>query len=167
MILSPGIIDPFKPPKRIPQNNIAHLMCYLSCVDYLIDFEIPAKLIDYNQYEKIDFDDENSILSFAVLLSPDLFISNKIMIPVTELKCGTNEFYQITEEIKEKNNVVIQFNIGGKQVHADRIMLFKEKWMIDYYIFPMKNYSKRLKAIFRGDVEKMRPKPKSKVCNIF
>lgn len=160
-------IDPFKPPKRIPQNNIAHLMYYLSCVNCLIDFEIPTKLIDFDEYEKIDFDDENDILRLAVLLSPELFIIKRIMIPVSKLKSGRNEFYPITEEIKERINVICQFDIRGKQVHADKIMFFKETWMIDYYSFPMRNYSERLKAISNGDVEKMRPKRKSRVCSIF
>lgn len=149
----------------VPDNDMARLMYYLSCVNDLIDFGIPNKLTDYSNYNAITFDDENQILVLAVLLSPDEFVEKGIMIPVKNLGKSSNEFYRITDS-KFAVAATRQFVIGGKKVNTLEVMAFEMRWLERYYTGPISNYHRRLEAIADGNVEKMRPRQKSKGCSI-
>lgn len=149
----------------VPNNDIAHLMYYLSCVNNLIDFGISNRLTDYANYKNIDFDDENQILKLAIILSPDEFVEKGVMIPVRYLGDSSNKFFRITDS-QYALAATRQFVIGGKNVHTLKVMAFEMNWLEKHYSNPLMHYHKRINAIANGNVEKMNPKNKSRGCNI-
>lgn len=142
----------------VPNANMARLMYYLNCVNSLVDFGIPQKYRDYQNYSKNTFDDGNSILIYAHLLSPEIFVIKNIMIPVKNLD-KDNKFFEITD-----SHIAIaaarEFIIGGKKVHTMKIMAFKIEWLERNYSVPMQFFAKRMSAILNGTVESMRPRAK-------
>ncbi|KAK8893026.1 hypothetical protein M9Y10_030283 [Tritrichomonas musculus] len=145
----------------VPDSHMACLMYYLRSVNSLCDFGIPNNLTNFDNYNKLSFDQENAVLCFAALLNPKIFIEKNIMIYQPEL-CGNckNEFFKISDS-RTAVAATREFIIGGKQVHTLRIMAFKESWLENYYINPMKYYSRRLQAIEDGSVDDYKPKPVS------
>lgn len=142
-------------------------MYYLSCVTNLVDFDHPRSLTDYQNYDDLDYDDINSVLLFALLLEPKIFIENNIMIQVSSLNNASNEFYKITNT-RTAVAATREFVIGGKRVHTLEIMAFERSWLQRNYLNPIEYYEDRIKAILAGEPDKYKPKPKqkSKACNI-
>lgn len=109
----------------VPDSPMACIMYYLNCINSLIDLEIPQNLRNYQNYNKISFDEENRILSLANLLNPTLFIMNGIMINNIDLCANkSNKFYDITN-----SRIVFAFSrefaISNRKVHTLKIMAFK------------------------------------------
>lgn len=165
----------------VPNHPIGRLMYYLSCVDNLVDFGLPSKVTDYGHTSLLTYDDENAILVFAAILSPDVFVENKVMVNSDEL-CpdGGNEFYKITNT-RAAVAATREFVIGGKTVHTLEIMAFTMSWLRRNYIEPMEQYEKRIQAIADGNPDKYKHvhqsmkrhkkhkkhKKKDKGCTIF
>lgn len=146
----------------VPNTHMACLMYYLKSINSLCDFGIPAHLTNYSNHNNLTFDQENAVLCFAVLLDPRIFIEKNIMIYEPRL-CGNcqNEFFKISDS-RTAVAATRQFVIGGKQVHTLSIMAFKESWLDENYINPMKYYARRVQAIADGSIEDYRPRPKPK-----
>lgn len=149
---------------HVPNTPMATLMYYLGCIDSLVDFNIPSKLRDYDNYSQLTYEDENQVLCLAVLLSPDVFIEKSIMINEPRL-CGNsqNKFYEITDT-QTSVAATREFIIGGKRVRTMKLMAFKKTWIEENYIEPMNSYAKRIKAIAEGKPDKY--KKQKKDCNI-
>lgn len=145
----------------VPDHPIARLMYYLHSVDSLVDFGIPSHLKEYENYGRTTFDQENTILCFAALLNPKIFIENKIMIHEPSL-CGnsSNKFFEISDTTTSVA-ATREFVIGGRRVRTLNIMAFEISWLENNYIKPMKYYSRRLQAIENGTVDEMRPRSRS------
>lgn len=142
----------------VPQNPMGKLMYYLQTVNALIDFNVPYSLQNYKEYQSLSFDEENQVLALAVLLSPDIFIENGIMI--NEPRLCQNFPMQIYEISAMHSAIAIteEFVIGGKKVHTLMIMAYKNSWLERNYFNPIKVYSDRINAIADGTVERFRPK---------
>ena len=152
-------IKKYGEPVTVPDNKMAQLMYYLSCVQMVVDFGIPSNLTNYSNYYKLKFEQENAVILFAELLDYRIFTKNKIMINDPDLCFGySNQFYEISDS---RTSVIAtrEFIIGGQVVHTLKIMAFKKCWIDENYIIPMSFYSARLQAIKNGTVEKFRPKP--------
>lgn len=110
----------------LPDNPIGRLMYYLKTVNGLIDFNIPLSLLKYKKYNLLSFDEENEVLTLAVLLSPDIFIDKGIMIHAPQLcEPYNNQFYEISA-MHSAIAITEEFVIGGQRVHTLKIMTFKE-----------------------------------------
>lgn len=142
----------------VPNSSMARLMYYLRSVDSLTDFGIPSELKNYDNYNRLSFDQENQVIALAFLLSPDLFVEKGIMINEPRL-CGdcNNEFYEISDH-RTAIAATREFVIAGKTVHTLSIMAFKMDWIRKNFVDPINYYDRRLRAIADGTVERMRPR---------
>lgn len=142
----------------VPDHPMAKLMYYLQSVDVLTDFGIPDHITSYNYYYNLSFDEENAVLGLAILLSPDLFVEKGIMINEPRLCFDSlNKFYEISDT-RSAIAATQEFIIAGKTVHTLKIMAFEMPWVQNYYIDPIKAYSRRISAIANGTVENLRPR---------
>lgn len=142
----------------VPDSPMACIMYYLSCVNSLIDINIPENLRKYHNYQNLSFDEENRVLSLATLLNPALFIANGIMINDPALcQNKSNKFFSITNS-RFAFAFSREFVIANKKLHTLKIMAFKSSWLEKYYINPIKTYSTRISAIANGTVERFRPR---------
>lgn len=143
---------------NVPDNDIARLMYYLNCIDSLIDFGIPANLKDYQNYYKLSFNSENSVICYAHLLDPKTFIRNNIMIidPSGKL-CGNsnNSFFKITDS-RFSFAATREFVVGGRNIRTLNIMAYKQVWLDRFYYNPMRHYSERLNAIYNRTIGRFR-----------
>jgi len=127
----------------VPNNNIARLMYYLSCLNSCIDF-IPEEATQYSKYHLLSEGDKASIVALCVLVSPDLLLG-KVLFPVPPgsplLNGSSNEFYKITEASRilaadqVGDDVVV---IDGKRVKVTKFMVLSETWLMNHYINPLK-----------------------------
>ena len=119
---------------NVPDKPMGKLMYYLNAVNNLIDFKIPYSLQNYEKCHLLSFDEENQVLSLAVLLSPNIFIENGIMINEPRLcQNVSNQFYEISA-MHSAIAITEEFVIGGQQVHTLQIMAFKKSWLERNYI---------------------------------
>ena len=124
---------------NIPNNPRARLMYYLSCVSSVLQLDNPNvnRLKNYSRYFALDEEDETLLLYLVILLSPDELIG-KVFFPSDEL-CGNsnNEFFEIS---RVSHLFAVQQNIviGGERKRVVKIMTFKQSWMHQNYINPMR-----------------------------
>ena len=124
----------------IPNNDIARLMYYLSCVDTVIRHDDTDKFSDYEHYYRLTKADEDILLGLIVIFNPKIFINAGIFIVDQKLiPYGfDNEFYQITDQ-KIGIHVNQEVIIGGKSVKVLKIMACNTAWLNRYYINPIEN----------------------------
>ena len=65
---------------EVPNNNLARIMYYLSCVFNTIQYNESNKLSDYQHYYYLNEDDKKAVYALAVLLNPKLFLDANIFI---------------------------------------------------------------------------------------
>lgn len=84
----------------VPNDNIAKLMYYLSCVASVIQYNLDYKLRDYKNYFRLNPDEKASVYIQAVKLNPKIFIEAGVFKVGSEFlrKGNMNEFLKITDE---------------------------------------------------------------------
>ena len=60
---------------HVPNNDLAKLMYYLSCVFITIQYDNYNKLSDYQNYTNLNEEEKNLVYALAILFNPKIFIS--------------------------------------------------------------------------------------------
>ena len=93
-------IRPFGVVVDVPDDDVAKLMYYLSCVDTVINYNIIDRLSDYKNYNLLTVDDLTLLFQLVLLFYPQKFIQAGIFVLEQRLlQPGMgNQFYEITDE---------------------------------------------------------------------
>ena len=93
-------IRPFGVVADVPDDDVAKLMYYLSCVDTVINYNIIDRLSDYKNYNLLTVDDLTLLFQLVLLFYPQKFIQAGIFVLEQRLlQPGMgNQFYEITDE---------------------------------------------------------------------
>ena len=101
----------------VPDDDVAKLMYYLSCVDTVINYNEIDKLTDYQNYDLLTVDDMTLLFKLVLLFNPKIFIDAGIFIIDESLLPYDldNQFYKITDE---RINIYVndEIMIGGRNV---------------------------------------------------
>ena len=124
----------------IPNDDVAKLMYYLSCVDTVINYNEIDRLTDYENYDLLSVDDMAELFKLVLLFNPKIFIDAGIFIldPVLVPDDSDNEFYQITDE-RIGIHVNSEIVIGGRTVKVLKVMACNLDWLNTFYFEPWKN----------------------------
>ena len=148
-------VQPIGETVTIPNDDVARLMYYLSCVDTVIEHDnTDDMLTDYENYDLLNVNQLTVLFSLVTLFDPKIFINGGIFIldPLLVPEGSDNEFYQITDE-----RVNFHFNdeimIGGKICKILKVMVCNTSWLLRFYYNPLKN--------IMSLAEKPLPPPKS------
>ena len=130
----------------VPNDDIARLMYYLSCVDTVIRHDQTDRLSDYEHYYRLTQAEEDLLLKLVVIFNPKIFINAGIFIVDQNLLPYNmdNEFYQITDQ-RIGIHVNQEIIIGGKSVKVLKIMACNSAWLNRNYINPIENIANRAK----------------------
>ena len=133
-------VKPFGTRVDIPNDDIAKLMYYLSCIDTVISYGKTDIFTDYQHYYLLTIDERIELVKLVLLFNPKLFIDAGIFIIDQRLlpyDMG-NQFYEITD-----NRINVHFSeqimIGGKYVKVLKAMACNSNWLYTYYINPLNN----------------------------
>ena len=124
----------------VPNNDVARLMYYLSCVDTVINYNEIDNLTDYNSYYLLTDDEIEILIKTVLILNPKFFVDAGIFILDSYLVPDDmmNEFYEITD-----NRIGFHINeeiiLGGKVVKVLKIMACRNTWLDKNYFNPLKN----------------------------
>ena len=124
----------------VPDDDVAKLMYYLSCVDTVINYNEIDRLSDYENYDLLSVDSLTELFKLVLLFNPEIFIEAGIFILDENLLIYgmDNQFYQITDErigIHVNNEIMI----GGRTVKVLKVMACNESWLVRNYFRPWKN----------------------------
>ena len=125
----------------IPEDNLAKLMYYLNCVNYLLEGSpFPSHLRDFANYYSASQDTQQEVVAYAYLFNPSELLG-KVFHPVSanhsELGGSGNAFIELTAA-SHQFVITGEFLVGGKRVQTAKIMLCTEAWLRDYWELPMK-----------------------------
>ena len=83
----------------IPEDDIAKLMYYLSCVCTVVNENTDSKLTDFQNYHLLTSEEEELLINLCSLFNPLIFIDAKIFILDPRLLApgDDNEFFEITD----------------------------------------------------------------------
>ena len=125
----------------IPDDDVARLMYYLSCVGTVIEHDNENDMLtDYENYDLLDVNQLTLLFSLVTLFEPSILIKGGAFIldPSLVPEGMGNEFYQITDE-----RINFHFNdeimIGGKTRRILKVMACNIFWLKRFYYNPMKN----------------------------
>ena len=132
-------IETFGEGTTVPDDDVAKLMYYLSCVDTVINYNEIDILTDYQNYDLLTVDDMVQLFKLVLLFNPEIFIKAGIFILDENLLTFgmDNQFYQITDERIGIN--INEILIGGRTVKVLKVMALNESWLIRNYYRPWKN----------------------------
>ena len=124
----------------VPDDDVAKLMYYLSCVDTVINYNEIDKLTDYQNYDLLTVDDMTLLFKLVLLFNPKIFIDAGIFIIDESLLPYDldNQFYKITDE-RIGIYVNDEIMIGGRNVKVLKVMACNESWLVRNYFRPWKN----------------------------
>ena len=146
----------------VPDNDLARLMYYLSCVDTVIQYHEIDRLTDYQNYDSLDVEDITVLLELVILFNPKFLVDKGIFILDESLLPNDldNQFYQITDErigIHINNEIMV----SGRTVKVLKVMACDEEWIFRNYINPLKRAFNR-----EAEYERRRPLPPPQPVNI-
>ena len=134
----------------IPNNNIARLMYYLSCVCTVINCENDAdiqRFISYQNWHRLSNTEKQALVALCYVISPDV-LENKVFFQSDALCLNsTNEFYKISQ-VQNQLLAAESIVIAGRTRQVNKTMVYKKQWMQYYYFDPMP----RLASIFTNSV---------------
>ena len=125
---------------NVPDNDVAKLMYYLSCVDTVINFKNIDKLSDFRNYDSLSVEEMTGLFELVLLFNPKYFIEKGVFIIDRSLlpPNSSNTFYQITDE-RIGMHVSSEMLIGGRTVKVLKVMVCDENWLLRNYFTPWKN----------------------------
>ena len=147
-------IESIEDTSDVPNDDVARLMYYLSCVHTVIfydeDDHDKSYLTDYRHYYRLSSEDKQVLLLVAAILNPIIFLESKVFIVLKDIipsfPLSYNMFFKITDQ-RIGFHINESMLIGGKSVKVLKIMVFSESWLDEYYINPFKRlnriYSKK------------------------
>ena len=124
----------------VPNNDIARLMYYLSCVDTVINYGKQDIITDYQNYDLLTESERNELINLVILFNPKMFVDAGIFIldPNLVPYDMDNQFYEITDH-RIGFNVNRQIMFGGRNVRVLKVMACTSDWLTRNYINPLKN----------------------------
>ncbi|CAF4650137.1 unnamed protein product [Rotaria sp. Silwood2] len=132
---------------NIPNNDIAKIMYYLNCVCHCIDYDDSDidRFINYPNWSSLSDEEEQFVFFLALNLSPDLFIG-KVFFPSDELCYDIyGKFYDI-HDINHPKMVTRSLVITGRICEVKQIFAFKQTWLKEYYLDPMKKFAQKFSS---------------------
>ena len=146
----------------VPDNDLARLMYYLSCVDTVIQYHEIDRLTDYQNYDSLDVEDITVLLELVILFNPKFLVDKGIFILDESLLPNDldNQFYQITDErigIHINNEIMV----SGRTVKVLKVMACDEEGIFRNYINPLKRAFNK-----EAEYERRRPLPPPQPVNI-
>ena len=146
----------------VPDNDLARLMYYLSCVDTVIQYHEIDRLTDYQNYDSLDVEDITVLLELVIFFNPKFLVDKGIFILDESLLPNDldNQFYQITDErigIHINNEIMV----SGRTVKVLKVMACDEEWIFRNYINPLKRAFNK-----EAEYERRRPLPPPQPVNI-
>ena len=132
---------------NVPNNIIAKLMYYLSCVATVIDYK-DNTLTNFRNYDELSVEEIFAVYELAKILNPSFFTHAGIFIVDQRLLVNSNnQFYEITDEtIGVHVNEAIM--IGGRTVKVLKLMACNDRWLSDNYYGPIQN----MDTLIRGKI---------------
>ena len=127
----------------VPDDDVARLMYYLSCVDAVINYQVIDKLSDFRNYKRLTVEDMTALFKLVLLFNPEIFLdANIFILQIAPLPNGLdNQFYEITNE-RIGIHINNQILIGGRTVRVMKFMVCNPTWLIRNYYRPWKNIYK-------------------------
>ena len=125
---------------EVPDDEVAKLMYYLSCVDTVINYQEIDKLSDYENYDLLTADDLLELFKLVLIFNPKYFVEKGVFIINENLLPNGlgNQFYKITDE-RIGIHVNNEMFIGGRTVNVLKVMACNMDWLIRNYFTPWKN----------------------------
>ena len=153
---------------RVPNDNVARLMYYLSCVDTVINYNGIDKLTDYQNYESLTRDDLVELFQLVLIFNPKIFVDAGIFIIDDELLPYDldNQFYQITDE-RIGLYINDQIAIGGRTVKVLKVMACNEDWLMRNYFTPWENLFELAEHYHGSDPKKSYHPPQPPVNHTY
>ena len=126
----------------VPENKLAKLMYYLSCVFTVIQIDESSRLTDYRNYYLLSKEEEQTVLGLIALFNPKVMMDLSLFIIAPHLvPYGySNEFYKFTDD-KIGVHVNSEVVIGGVTRKVLKIMVCEESWITHNYINPIEGYT--------------------------
>ena len=124
----------------VPDDDVARLMYYLSCVDAVINYQVIDKLSDFRNYQRLTVEDMTALFKLVLLFNPEIFLdANIFILQIAPLSNGLdNQFYEITNE-RIGIHINNQILIGGRTVRVMKFMVCNPTWLMRNYYRPWKN----------------------------
>lgn len=144
---------------QVPDNDIARLMYYLKCVCTAIDFDQNATIRHFTAYEcwiSLSVADQRVLLELCSELSPNA-LEGKIFF-CNELLSGDslNDFLEISQ-VRQQLLAADSIVIAGRTCQVSKIMVYKMRWMRQYYTEPIQGLKARLNPVNRGTINNTAP----------
>eukprot|EP00180_Rhodochaete_pulchella_P001966 Plantae.Rhodophyta-Rhodochaete_pulchella.ctg2966.p1 GENE.Plantae.Rhodophyta-Rhodochaete_pulchella.ctg2966~~Plantae.Rhodophyta-Rhodochaete_pulchella.ctg2966.p1 ORF type:complete len:222 (+),score=12.98 Plantae.Rhodophyta-Rhodochaete_pulchella.ctg2966:601-1266(+) len=133
----------------VPNDKIAKLMYYLSCVLRGCGLAIiKDELLDYTSHQRLTRAQRDAVIVAAYTYSPDELLNKVIFLDDDGELCGTsqNEFFEITTAAQFLA-VQEQALLGGDMRQINKIMVFRRSWLVNNYFEPMRQCEPRLKEL--------------------
>ena len=154
-------------PTTVPNDPIAKLMYYFSCVASCVELEDSDFdcLRDYKNYTRLTSDEKAKLLALCFVLSPDKLIGT-IFHPSSDCGSSSNKFLELTS-VKTNLLVTDSLVVGGHSKKIRSIMLFEKSWMERNYYEPFRSFerSRRSPSPIRPPSPPPSPPPPSRSSN--
>jgi len=137
---------------RVPPNDTARLMYYLRCVTLGLGMDILAdRLIEDDHWARLSASDVDAVYLLALELSPDEFLNKALFHDADGTFVGDchNKFYE-AEAVTERVTVTSAFTLRGTSTTASKVMFFRNAWLDEFYLAPMRRGVARLTRIAAG-----------------
>ena len=131
------VVRPVGEKVTVPDDPYAKLMYYLSCVQCVVDYDIPHRLFDYSKYLNLTSSEKDEVVAYCTILKPSIFEDNNVFIPVDNalIELG-NQFYEISA-VSVGIHVNESFVTAGQTVRTQKVMLYKYSWLVNNYYKPL------------------------------
>jgi hypothetical protein len=132
----------------IPDNDVAKLMYYLSCVCTTIisdEDEDTRRFTNYSKWAELSTEDQKLLLNLCQTFSPDV-LEDKVFFHNREL-CTQfdNQFYELIQ-IHDKLVAADSIDIADRTYQVTKIMVYKMTWMQKNYLEPGQRLAKQLQS---------------------
>ena len=149
---------------NVPDDDVARLMYYLSCVDTVINYQGNDRLSDFRNYNSLTRDELVELFKLVIIFNPKYFVEKGVFIINENLLPNGlgNQFYKITDE-RIGIHVNNEMFIGGRTVQVLKVMACNMDWLIRNYFKPWKNIFEEADRMERYQRIQVPPPPPPKI----
>jgi hypothetical protein len=139
---------------NVPSAPKARLMYYLDCISTVLNLdntdEDINRLRNFSQHYLLTDDETKVLVALCYMISPDV-LTGKCMFQDDDM-CGASQncFFELSS-VESQFLVTDSVLIGGQRTRVQNIMCYKESWLINNWLLPMKQVVDELE----------RPKPRA------